>query len=192
MKSRSLKMLALSVPALAVTLGQPAAATVVTYGTGIHHWVLSCGPYPPDGHGTSQYVGSSVCPNNNPDPVNCKCQWTPYDFPVNNPYPDFRVVTGFDANDPGHVHVIVDAAQGGVIECGVSVIPEDDNTGVCGAPFTTMPISRSSVDPIVLKAVDALIPDLEKINGVVVTSVTYSVATSVADSVADPVAASQR
>lgn len=39
-----------------------------------------------------------------------------------------------------------------------------------------MPVDRSWVDPIVLKAVDALIPDLEKINGVPVTSVTYSVA----------------
>ena len=176
MKSNLVKLFVLSALALTVALAQPAAATVVTYGTGIHHWVLSCGPYPPDGHGTSQYVGSSVCPNNNPDPAHCVCQWTPYDFPVNNPYPNIRVVTGFDDGNPGHVHVILDSFQGGVIQCGVSVIPPDDNTDACGAPFTTTPVDPSRVDPSVLKAVDALIPDLEKINGVPVTSVTYSVA----------------
>jgi hypothetical protein len=173
MKSNGMKLFVLSMLALMVVLAQPAAATVVTYGTGIHHWVLSCGPYA-DGHSTVQYVGSSVCPNNNPDPAHCSCSMTSYDFPVDNPYPYFRVVTGTDTDDPGHVNVIVDTVKGGAIQCGVTVIPQPDDTGVCGAPFTTFRVDRQQVSPIVLKAVDALLPDLEKINGAPVTEVTYS------------------
>jgi hypothetical protein len=173
MKSKLLKLFVLSSLALAAVVAQPASATVVTYGTGLHHWVLSCGPYP-DGHSTAQYVGSSVCPYNIPDPAHCSCHMTTYDFPVNNPYPYFRVVSGPDSGDPGTVHVIIDSAKAGAIQCGVTVIPRPDDTGVCGAPFNIFPIDASQVDPIVRNAVDNFLPDLEKIDGVPVTSVIYS------------------
>jgi hypothetical protein len=172
MKANLLKLLVLPVVLLAVVLARPASSTVVTYGTGIHHWVLSCGPFA-DGHSTAQYVGSSVCPNN--PPAGCTCTLTSYDFPVNNPYPTLRVVGGTDDGDPGHVHVIIDSTKAGAIQCGVTVIPRPDDTGVCGAPFNTYPVDRSKVDPIALQAVDGFLPDLEKINGVPVTEVDYSV-----------------
>jgi hypothetical protein len=52
------KLLTLS--ALSVLVVAPAMAVPVNYGTGIHHWVKSCGLG--NGAGTSEYVGMYSCP----------------------------------------------------------------------------------------------------------------------------------
>jgi hypothetical protein len=166
MKSRITPFLFL---ALAFTLAlAPAMAVPVNYGTGIYHWVLSCGPYP-DGHSTDEYVGSSVCPNN--PPTGCHCTKTIYDFPYNNPYPYLRINTGFGPSDPGTIVVILD--ETGAIECGTTVQPPPQGRGSCGDPFNVAPADPSQVDPAILNEVESLTPDIEKQTGVPVQSFLY-------------------
>lgn len=145
-------------------------AAPVHYGTGIYHWVLSCGPYPPDGHSTAAYVGSSVCPNN--PPTGCHCTMTTYDFPYNNPYPYLRINTGSDPNDPGNVHVILD--QVGAIQCGATVRPADDGRGTCGDPFYVIPAAASQIDQGILDVVESLRSDIEGQTGTPVRVFSYS------------------
>lgn len=159
--------------ALAVAGAQPAVAAPVHYGTGIYHWVLSCGPFP-DGHSTSQYVGSSVCPNH--PPTGCTCTMTTYDFPYNNPYPYLRINTGTDPNDPGTVHVLLDTTK--AIQCGVTVAPCSDH-GTCGDPFNSVPASATQIDPRITQVVESLRSGIEEQTGAPVGSFTYSFAVPV-------------
>lgn len=159
------KLLTLS--ALSVLVVAPAMAVPVNYGTGIHHWVKSCDLG--NGAGTSEYVGMYSCPPYVTLPPNCHCTLTTYDFPVDNPYPYFRVVTGTDVGgDPGVVQVIVDEFE--AIQCGASVKPDDGD--VCGAPFTTVP--TTDLNPNLVRLIESLRPDIEKQTGVPVKSFSYS------------------
>lgn|GEM_PF-3204883 len=171
MSSRTTRHLTLLALAVAIALvAQPAGAYVVHYGTGLHHWVKSCTFA--DGHGTSEYVGASSCPPYVTLPLNCTCTYTTYDFPVGNPYPYFRVVTGTDDGNPGNVNVIIDDAE--VIQCGVTVEPVcDDGEGTCGAPFLTVPVDASQVNPGLRDLVESLRPGIEKATGTPVKSFSY-------------------
>jgi hypothetical protein len=157
--------------AITVVLASSAMAVPVNYGTGIHHWVKSCDLG--NGTGTTEYVGAHSCPPYVVLPPNCHCTMTTYDFPVDNPYPYFRVVTGTDGNDPGHVHVIIDEFQS--IQCGLTVASDDnDEDGVCGAPFLTTAADR--VNPNLQKLIESLAGDIEKVTGTPVRSFTYEYA----------------
>src|SRR4051794_14562955 len=150
MKIRMMKPLLLAL-ALAVVLASAAMAVPVNYGTGIHHWVKSCDLG--NGAGTAEYVGASSCPPYVVLPPNCHCTMTTYDFPVDNPYPYFRVATGTDNGDPGHVHVIIDEFE--AIQCGLTVASDDsDEGGVCGAPFSVKAATR--VNPNLQKLIESL------------------------------------
>jgi hypothetical protein len=104
-------------------------------------------------------------------PAGCVCQYTPYDFPVGNPYPYLRVQTGVDGNNPGHINVTLDTAE--VIQCGASVTPAPDDQGVCGDPWINVPADASQVNPNILRMMDSLRPDIEQQTGVPVKSFTY-------------------
>ncbi len=173
--------LALSLAALAaaslIALAPPLQAVPVNYGTGIHHWVLACGPYP-DGHSTDAYVGASSCPPYVTLPPECTCILTTYDFPVDNPYPYLRVQTGVPVGSDGNptnsgvLNVIVDSTQ--AIECGTLIIPAANNDGVCGAIYSTNPTTQSQVDPNAVKAVTSLIPNIQQQLGVTIQTINWS------------------
>jgi hypothetical protein len=170
MKSRMAKSLVFMALALTVILAGPALAEVVNYGTGIHHWVIECGPYPPDGHGSVEIVSMYACPPYVPSlPDGCRCMQTPYDFPVGNPYPAIRIQTAVDNGDPGHIHVILD--QNGVIQCGSTVEPTDQDP--CGSPYNIVPADPKQVNPNTLRLMDSLRPDIQEKTGVPVDSFTY-------------------
>ena len=172
MKSRI--TLSLTLLALGVVVALPAAAAPVHYGTGLYHWVKSCGPYP-DGHSTAQYVGASSCPPYAVLPPECRCTMTTYDFPVGNPYPYFRVVTGTDEGNPGDVDVIVDSAE--VIQCGLVASPVcDDGQGTCGDPFATFPAPASEINPNLRELIESFRDEIEQKTGVPVESFTYRLA----------------
>jgi len=174
MKSRITLSLTFLVLALGVVLALPAGATVVHYGTGLHHWVKSCGPYA-DGHSTAQYVGASSCPPYVTLPPECHCTLTWYDFPVGNPYPYFRVATGTGDDNPGTVDVIVDGAE--VIQCGLSDAPVcDDGEGVCGNTFSTVPADASEINPNLRELIESFRDDIEQKTGVPVKTFTYRLA----------------
>jgi hypothetical protein len=148
---------------LTVMAASPAAAAPVHYGTGIHLWALSCGPYP-DGHSTVAYVSSSVCPNN--PPAGCTCTRTLHDFPTDHPYPS-RVVIGnpepVEGGEGGEVNVIIDFV--GAIQCGATVQPPAEDTGTCGALFTTRPVEAEQVDPAFIELVESLRFEIEQQTG---------------------------
>ncbi len=169
MTSRMAKSLVFLALALTVVLASPALATVVNYGTGIHHWVLECGPYPPDGHGSAAYVSMYACPPYVTLPAGCTCMLTPYDFPVGNPYPAIRVQTAVDNGNPGHINVILD--QNEVIQCGATVEPTDQDP--CGAPYNVVPADTKQVNPNILRLLDSLRPDIQQKTGAPVESFTY-------------------
>jgi hypothetical protein len=176
-RSRFALSLAALTLAVALTLFAPVLhAEVVNYGTGIHHWVLACGPYA-DGHSTDTYVGASSCPPYVTLPPECVCELTPYDFPVNNPYPYMRVQTGVPLDGNGNpstsgvLNVIVDTSQ--AIECGTLVTPPANNDGVCGAPYTTIPTTQSQVDPTAVQTVSSLIPSIEQQTGVRILTINW-------------------
>jgi hypothetical protein len=164
MKPNLTKSLAFAILVFAVALAQPVLAEVVNYGTGIHHLVLTC-TYP--GYETQAYVGAASCPPAVILPPNCSCAWTPYDFPVGNPYPYMRVQTLVPTDgsgnpvNTGNVNVIVDASQ--AIQCGVTVIPPPDDQTVCGAPYNTVPVDPSTLNPVILQIVQGL--DFQKLIG---------------------------
>lgn len=170
MKSRLSVSLVVLAVVLAVAVAQPAQAVPVTYGTGIYHWALTCGPYP-DGHSTVAYVGSSICPDH--PPAGCHCTKTIYDFPYNNPYPYLRINTGTDPKDPGTVQVILDMSK--AIQCGASVAPCSDH-GTCGDFFNAFPADAAQIDPKIVDAVESLRSDIEEQTGVPVDSFVYSFA----------------
>lgn len=172
MKSRI--TLSLTLLALGVAVALPAAAAPVHYGTGLYHWVKSCGPYA-DGHSTVQYVGASSCPPLAVLPPECTCTKTTYDFPVGNPYPYFRVVTGTDDGNPGDVDVIVDSAE--VIQCGLSEEPVcGDDQGTCGDPFATVPADASEINPNLRELIESFRDEIEQKTGVPVKSFSYRLA----------------
>jgi hypothetical protein len=73
------------------------------------------------------------------------------------------------------VHVIIDDAE--VIQCGTTVEPVcDDGEGPCGAPFLTLPVDASQVNPGVRDLVESLRPEIEKKTGTPVRSFSYSIA----------------
>lgn len=173
MKSRI--ALSLTLLALGVAVALPANALPVHYGTGLHHWVKSCGPYPPDGHSTAAYVGASACPPYVTLPPECHCTLTWYDFPVGNPYPYFRVATGTDDDNPGDVDVIIDSAE--VIQCGLSDEPVcDDGEGVCGNEFATLPAHASEINPNLRELIESFRDEIQQKTGVPVKSFSYRLA----------------
>lgn len=171
---RSRIALSLTLLALGVAVALPAAARPVHYGTGIYHWVKSCGPYA-DGHSTVQYVGASSCPPLAVLPPECTCTMSTHDFPVGNPYPVFRVVTGTNEGNPGNVDVIVDGAE--VIQCGLDASPVcDDGQGTCGDPFATFPAEASEINPNLRELIETFRDEIEQQTGVPVESFTYRLA----------------
>jgi hypothetical protein len=102
-------------------------------------------------------------------PAGCTCMQTPYDFPVGNPYPAIRIQTAVDDGDPGHIHVILD--QNGVIQCGSTVEPTDQDP--CGSPYNIVPADPKQVNPNTLRLMDSLRPDIQEKTGVPVDSFTY-------------------
>ncbi len=166
--------LSLALLAIGVAVSLPANALPVNYGTGLHHWVKSCGPYA-DGHSTAQYVGASSCPPYVTLPPECHCTLTWYDFPVGNPYPYFRVATGTDDNNPGDVDVIIDSTE--VIQCGLAGAPVcDDGEGVCGNTFSTVPAHASEINPNLRELIESFRGEIEQKTGVPVKSFTYRLA----------------
>ncbi len=171
MKSRFTLSLTFLVLAVGFVVTLPANAYLVHYGTGLHHWVKSCGPYA-DGHSTSEYVGASACPPNAILPAECRCTYTTYDFPVGNPYPYFRVVAGTNDDNPGDVDVIIDSAD--VIQCGLSDEPVcDDGEGVCGNTFSTVPADASQVNPNLRELIESFRDEIEQKTGRPVESFSY-------------------
>ncbi|MCB1056861.1 MAG: hypothetical protein KDD11_15280 [Acidobacteria bacterium] len=170
MKIRTAVLLSLVV-AIAATFTLPALAAPVHYGTGIHLWVLQCGPYS-DGHYTNAYVSSSVCPNN--PPPECRCSRTIHDFPYNHPYPTRIATSGGEGEDPGHVNVLIDAE--GAIQCGIVADPPDQPYGTCGDPFLSTPAEEWEVEPEILNEIESLRPELEDALGGPVESISYSYA----------------
>ncbi|HEV7669241.1 MAG TPA: hypothetical protein VGS22_11990 [Thermoanaerobaculia bacterium] len=174
MKSRITLSLTFLVLALGVALALPAGAAPVHYGTGLYHWVKSCGPYS-DGHSTAQYVGASSCPPLAVLPAECHCTMTTYDFPVGNPYPYFRVATGTDENNPGNVDVIIDSAE--VIQCGLDDSPVcGDGEGSCGEPFATFPAHASEINPNLRQLIESFRGEIEQQTGTPVKTFSYRLA----------------
>lgn len=177
MKTRITRTLLVAALLLGATFSRPALAEVINFHTGIHHWVKTCGPFA-DGSWTQEYVGQSSCPPLAVLPPNCSCNLTPYDFPVDNPYPYLiRVQTGVSLDNTGkpdgsgNVNVTVDSSQ--AIQCGVTVIPAPDDQSVCGAPWTVVPADPSQIDPNLLQIVQGLVPNIEQQTGVPVQSFTW-------------------
>lgn len=167
MKIRTAVILSLAL-AVASMLAVPALAAPVHYGTGIHLWVLQCGPYA-DGHSTAAYVSSSVCPNN--PPPECRCSRTIHDFPYDHPYPTRIATGGGGGENPGDVTVLVDAE--GAIQCGTIAQPPEQPYGTCGDLFTLTPAEEWEVEVEILEVIESLRPELEDAIGGPVENLNY-------------------
>ncbi|MDY7095589.1 MAG: hypothetical protein SX243_21645 [Acidobacteriota bacterium] len=166
MKLRNALFLSLAL-AFVLVLAGSAAAAPVHYGTGIHLWVLHCGPYA-DGHSTAAYVSSSVCPNN--PPAECRCTRTRHDFPYDHPYPT-RIAAGNDTGNPGDVNVFLDSVA--AIQCGATVEPKEEPEGTCGDPFLLQGAEEWEVEGEILEVIESLLPEIESETGVPVENVNY-------------------
>jgi hypothetical protein len=166
MKFRNALFLSLAV-AFVLVLAGSAVAAPVHYGTGIHLWALQCGPYA-DGHSTSAYVSSSICPNN--PPPECRCVRTLHDFPYDHPYPT-RIAAGNDTDNPGDISVVLDSVA--AIQCGATVPPKENPEGTCGDLFLIYGAEEWEVEPEILEVINSLLPDIESETGVPVESVNY-------------------
>jgi hypothetical protein len=152
---------------LTVMAASPAVAVPTHYGTGIHLWALSCGPFP-GGHSTVEYVSSAVCPNS--PPPGCSCTRTTHDFPYDHPYPS-RIVIGTPepvdgGSGSGEVGVIIDVV--GAIECGATVASVDGEA-TCGAPFNVNPADPELVGSEIIDLVESLRSEVEEQAGGPVT-----------------------
>lgn len=166
MTLRNALLLSLAVTCMLVLVGS-AAAVPNNYGTGIHKWVLHCGPYS-DGHSTHEIVSSSICPQN-PPPM-CRCERTKHDFPYNNIYQG-RVSIGFEEENPSTVKVKLDTL--GAIQCGIIVDPPSEPYGTCGDPWLSFRAEEWEVEGEILDLVNSLLPGIEDDTGVPVEDVQY-------------------